>query len=225
MDELPKIPESIRGATTLVRRDNGDLVITCRLKHPLQHKQISFINGLLGPDEPIALAGLDTTRRYSVLSEIFGNMVRHHADETPPRTVEIVIRPDGGTTVTSRGYVNDYTRERMGTKFQVAQSLDQQQAQDRLNRIIDSATFEHHKDAFGEESGGMGLLIQRAYSEGDMKLTFYPDDYYTKGRAKCERFELEVELTRGRGVPAPQADAIEHKGPLRSFFPHVVRTT
>lgn len=221
MQELPQIPESIRQWTTVNRRENGDLVILCKPESPSHHRQIDFINGLLGPDEPVDLGGLASSRRYSVLSEIFGNMVRHHRNNAPPRTIEVVIAPDGATTVTNRGYVTPQIRDRLATKFEVAQALSQEQAADRVTRIIEGDEYEGHEDVHGEETGGMGLMVQRAYSEGDLQLTFFPDDTRKKGPATMERFELKVELTKGKGLPMPEASEIQHKGPVRSFFPHV----
>jgi len=71
---------------------------------------------------------------------------------------------------------------------------------------LSKSWFGSHPDrqinSLDKETAGLGLLMQRASSEGDLKLEFFPDTLTVvdpkSGEIQLQRFELTVEVLRAR---------------------------
>lgn len=219
------VPSLLRKSTTVRMEVDGTLQVTCK-PCEAHHDQAEFVTSLLGPDRSVFLGGGEFGTRAFVLTEILGNMKWYARPGSHQHTI-ITVTPDQRCVVRTSGYISDKQRERMGIKFQVAASLSPAQARERIARWAEGDYVEEPAYAkHNVESGGMGMLAQRAYSEGSMALTFFPDDVRITRRGETlQRFEYSIELTMGRTQPSPQATQPSHEGVVRSFFPHVVRGT
>lgn len=219
---MPRIavPEDLRKTTTVHETADGTMYIQCKPGGD-HHAQAAFISGLLGPDRKVFLGGGEFGNRTFVLTEALGNM-NWYAWPKSNQQMTITITPDLHCVARTSGYITPEQRERMGIKFQVAASLTREEARNRLERWAEGDYAEEPDYARHDfESGGMGILAHRAYSEGEMALTFFPDDTRkTRSGQTLQRFEYSIELTLGRNKPSPTVADPRHQGVV---FPQIVR--
>lgn len=212
------VPDELKSSIVCIKK-NEKFTVTA-IPSVRFHEQAKYIASLIPQhDQVVCLLGEEFHALELQLSELLGDMARYpaHVSEAKSSLVAHINSKTGEVTVSVLGYVDAVQRKRFSTKFSVAAALTGEQANSRLNRIIESE--ESDPDLTKEHSSaGAGLMLQRACSDGPMELFFYPDQRI----GDSQKFELKITLRKAVSPDFNALDSSTHNGVI-SPFPRIIK--